>query len=135
MLPSLLSIIGDISTKDRLNLHKITNSILNISKQKSSIIYILFSISFIALLVGASRLEVENRFIDYFDKNTEIHQGMLEIDMYLGGTSTLDIIIKQPDLEELNVEFNDDLFEDDLFDDDNSNAFRFIGGMYTHWLS
>ena len=131
LLPSLLSIIGDISTKDRLNLHKITNSILNISKQKSSIIYILFSISFIALLVGASRLEVENRFIDYFDKNTEIHQGMLEIDMYLGGTSTLDIIIKQPDLEELNVEFNDDLFEDDLFDDDNSNASGYWWNVYT----
>ena len=131
LLPSLLSIIGDISTKDRLNLHKITNSILNISKQKSSIIYILFSISFIALLVGASRLEVENRFIDYFDKNTEIHQGMLEIDMYLGGTSTLDIIIKQPDLEELNVEFNDDLFEDDLFDDDSSNASGYWWNVYT----
>ena len=131
LLPSLLSIIGNIPTKDRLNLHKITNSILGFSKANTSTIYILFVLSFAALLFGASRLEVENRFIDYFDKNTEIHQGMLEIDTYLGGTSTLDIIIKEPDFEDLNIEFNDDLFEDDLFEDDGSNASGYWWNVYT----
>ena len=131
LLPSLLSIIGNIATKDRLNLHKITNSILGFSKENTSTIYIVFVLSFAALLFGASRLEVENRFIDYFDKNTEIHQGMLEIDTYLGGTSTLDIIIKEPDFEDLNIEFNDDLFEDDLFEDDGSNASGYWWNVYT----
>jgi predicted RND superfamily exporter protein len=131
LLPSLLSIIGNIPTKDRLNLHKITNSILDFSKANTSTIYIVFVLSFAALLFGASRLEVENRFIDYFDKNTEIHQGMLEIDTYLGGTSTLDIIIKEPDFEDLNIEFNDDLFEDDLFEDDGSNASGYWWNVYT----
>jgi len=42
---------------------------------------------------GISRLEVENRFIDYFDKSTEIYQGMLVIDESLGGTTTLDILL------------------------------------------
>ena len=56
-LPSLLSVIGNTSTKDRLNLHKITNSILEISKTRTSVIYILFSLSFIALIFGASKLE------------------------------------------------------------------------------
>ena len=131
LLPSLLSIIGNIPTKDRLNLHKITNSILGFSKANTSTIYLVFVLSFAALLFGASRLEVENRFIDYFDKNTEIHQGMLEIDTYLGGTSTLDIIIKEPDFEDLNIEFNDDLFEDDLFEDDGSNASGYWWNVYT----
>ena len=131
LLPSLLSIIGNIPTKDRLNLHKITNSILGFSKANTSTIYILFVLSFASLLFGASRLEVENRFIDYFDKNTEIHQGMLEIDTYLGGTSTLDIIIKEPDFEDLNIEFNDDLFEEDLFEDDGSNASGYWWNVYT----
>ena len=131
LLPSLLSIIGNIATKDRLNLHKITNSILGFSKENTSTIYVVFVLSFAALLFGASRLEVENRFIDYFDKNTEIHQGMLEIDTYLGGTSTLDIIIKEPDFEDLNIEFNDDLFEDDLFEDDGSNASGYWWNVYT----
>ena len=56
---------------------------------------------------------------------------MLEIDTYLGGTSTLDIIIKEPDFEDLNIEFNDDLFEDDLFEDDGSNASGYWWNVYT----
>src|SRR5690606_13005171 len=42
---------------------------------------------------GISRLEVENRFIDYFHEDSEIHQGMKVIDQNLGGTVTLDIIL------------------------------------------
>lgn len=42
---------------------------------------------------GISRLQVENRFIDYFHEDTEIHQGLSVIDNKLGGTTTLDIII------------------------------------------
>jgi len=51
-------------------------------------------------LVGISRLEVENCFIDYFKEKTEIHQGMKVIDQYLGGTTPLDIIV---DFEEPNA--------------------------------
>ncbi|WGO99207.1 MMPL family transporter [Saccharophagus degradans] len=42
---------------------------------------------------GISRLEVENRFIDYFKDTTEIYQGLSVIDNELGGTTTLEIII------------------------------------------
>ncbi len=42
---------------------------------------------------GISRLQVENRFIDYFKKDTEIYQGMLTIDRELGGTVPLDVIL------------------------------------------
>ena len=47
--------------------------------------------------VGISRLEVENRFIDYFSKSTEIYQGMELLDSQLGGTIPLDIILTPPD--------------------------------------
>lgn len=47
-------------------------------------------------LYGVTRLTVENRFIDYFQEDTEIFQGMLEIDRNLGGTTPLDIIIDAP---------------------------------------
>lgn len=50
----------------------------------------------IASLWGISRLTVENRFIDYFQKDTEIYQGMLQIDRKLGGTTPLDIVIDAP---------------------------------------
>lgn len=45
---------------------------------------------------GMSKLSVENRFINYFQKNTEIYQGMRMIDRKLGGTTPLDIIIDAP---------------------------------------
>ena len=42
---------------------------------------------------GISRLKVENSFIDYFSKKTEIYKGMKLIDDTLGGTAPLDILI------------------------------------------
>ena len=44
-------------------------------------------------VAGMSWLSVENRFIDYFKKDTEIYQGMVTIDRELGGTTPLDVII------------------------------------------
>lgn len=48
---------------------------------------VIFSIS------GATKLRVENSFIDYFKKNTQIYQGMKLIDQKLGGTTPLDVVI------------------------------------------
>ena len=44
-----------------------------------------------------SKLEVENSFINYFDKETEIYKGMKKIDDELGGTTPLNIILKFPE--------------------------------------
>ncbi len=44
-------------------------------------------------IIGILKLEVENCFIDYFHKDTEIHQGMKVIDQRLGGTTPLDVVI------------------------------------------
>lgn len=49
---------------------------------------------------GISQLEVENRFIDYFHKSTEIYKGMSVIDKNLGGTITLDIVLDAPKIDE-----------------------------------
>lgn len=81
---------------------------------------------------GVTRLQVENRFIDYFHKSTEIYQGMEIIDAQLGGTIPLEVIIdaekNQPViLAEANNELSaadavlaqefDDAFGDDFADD------------------
>ncbi|HMA85048.1 MAG TPA: MMPL family transporter [Desulfosalsimonadaceae bacterium] len=53
-------------------------------------------ISVLVLLVsgvGMSRLEVENSFVNYFKKSTEIYKGMKVIDQKLGGTTPLDVVI------------------------------------------
>lgn len=63
--------------------------------------------------VGVSWLSVENRFIDYFKADTEIHQGMTVIDQKLGGTTPLDVIVS---LEENDGEPQKDC--DPFVDDD-----------------
>jgi predicted RND superfamily exporter protein len=60
-------------------------------------------------VIGISRLKVENSFISYFSKDTEIHQGLKLIDEKLGGTIPMDVIIKfdDPDF----VDEDDELLE------------------------
>jgi predicted RND superfamily exporter protein len=60
--------------------------------------------------IGITKLKVENRFIDYFSKKTEIYQGMSLIDNKLGGTTPLDLIV---DYKMEPIAF--DAFEDDVF--------------------
>ena len=130
-LPSSISLIKKIKSKDYLSLHNITNSILLISKNNATLIYLTFGLVFCILLFGTTRLVVENRFIDYFDEETEIHQGMLEIDKNLGGTATLDIIIKEPQLSVSDDLIEDEFFDDNLFDDENSNASGYWWNVYS----
>jgi predicted RND superfamily exporter protein len=46
----------------------------------------------IIAFIGVSKLSVENSFINYFKKNTEIYQGLNFIDKELGGTVPLEIV-------------------------------------------
>ena len=105
----------------------------NIITHKRIILSISIFITFL-FLIGINNLKVENKFIDYFKKNTEIYQGMSELDEKLGGTATLDIVIFEPDYsvedeEGISDEF-DDLFDDDIFDDDNSESSGFWWNTY-----
>ena len=67
-------------------------------------------------LVGISKLQVENRFIDYFRADTEIYQGMQTIDTALGGTTPMDIILQTPTFAA--VEQTTGIDSDDDYDDD-----------------
>jgi predicted RND superfamily exporter protein len=70
---------------------------------------------------GISKLEVENRFIDYFRSDTEIYRGMETIDTALGGTTPLDIIIQAPVFDEPtmnNIEEFESTDDDYFLDDD-----------------
>lgn len=50
-------------------------------------------------LFGTTQLIVENSFINYFKKSTEIYQGMKKVDNELGGTTPLEIVLKFPKIE------------------------------------
>ena len=69
-------------------------------------------------------LEVENSFINYFNKKTEIYKGMKLIDDKLGGTTPLDVIVKFGETEKSNDNDEDD-FEDWGDDDQNVEKYWF----------
>lgn len=43
---------------------------------------------------GATRIEVENKFIDYFWPSSEVYRGLERIDVRMGGTTPLDIVLQ-----------------------------------------
>ena len=70
------------------------------------------SIILILSIYGLTKLKVENSFINYFDKKTEIYQGMKLIDEKLGGTTPLEIILKFKDSDSKSNKNDDDFFQD-----------------------
>ena len=69
------------------------------------------TIVLILSIYGMTRLKVENSFINYFDKKTEIYQGMKLIDEKLGGTTPLEIILKFKDSDKKSNKNDDDFFQ------------------------
>ena len=83
-------------SKNRDALSKIILAGAQKATKKSTIVSVSFMWVAAIAVYGLFNLSVENRFIDYFKPDTEIYQGMLEIDQKLGGTTPLDIIIDAP---------------------------------------
>ncbi len=73
--------------------------------------------------IGITKLKVENRFIDYFSKSTEIFQGMSLIDSKLGGTTPLDLIVDFKKEPLAPVESEEDVFADADADEDTPRWF------------
>ena len=91
---------------------KITSFLGLISINNKNIIFGLTGVVIILSVIGISKLEVENSFINYFNKNTEIYKGMKLIDEELGGTTPLEVILKFPNVESEKKTTEDDEFED-----------------------
>lgn len=131
-LPAALMAINTGKTKDFIDVKSYLNSIAKFTKGNNLFLLASYAIMLSIFLFGMSKLLVENRFIDYFDESTEIYQGMLLLDEELGGTATLDIIIKEPALEiDDSIYIDDDLFGDDLFEDDESEASGYWWNIYS----
>ncbi len=111
LLPTLINFVPkeNISLKKYKD-SKITNFFAKISRNNQKIIFTLSGIIILLSIIGISRLEVENSFINYFSKKTEIYKGMKLIDEKLGGTTPLEVILKFPKEEKSTSE--DDEFED-----------------------
>jgi len=112
LLPTLLSFMSnnDINIKQDSD-SKITSFFGKISINNKSSIFIITGLVIILSFIGISRLEVENSFINYFNKNTEIYKGMKLIDEKLGGTTPLEVILSFAKNTEIETS-EDDEFED-----------------------
>ena len=114
---------------------EITQILSNIVQKHYVAIFILSAIVIIFSVSGASKLIVENSFINYFKKSTEIYKGMSLIDNKLGGTTPLDVTIDLiEDIEEKESKNNSikeeefdmlDEFEDEFQNDENNNQYWF----------
>ena len=119
LLPSILNILSQNKTnfKDEKK-SKITSFLSIVSQKNTKTIFSSAIIVILISIIGISKLEVENSFINYFDKETEIYKGMKLIDDELGGTTPLDVIVKFPSNDEKDEEDNDfDSWDDEEKDD------------------
>jgi len=122
LLPSILNIL----TKENKNFReeqksKITFFLGQVAQKNTKTIFSSALVVIILSIIGISKLEVENSFINYFDKKTEIYKGMKLIDGKLGGTTPLDIIVKFPSNEK--SEESDDDF--DSWDDEEKDEAKY----------
>jgi len=124
LLPAILNLIPN-STAAYKNegKSKITTLLSKVAQRNTKSIFASTILIIVISIVGISKLEVENSFINYFDKETEIYKGMKLIDEKLGGTTPLSVIIEFPSKETTDDE--DDEFEswDDEEGDDSKYWF------------
>jgi len=127
LLPTLLNFVStkNISIKKEQE-SKITTFLGSISLNNKNSIFGITGIVIILSIIGISKLEVENSFINYFNKDTEIYKGMKLIDEELGGTTPLEIILKFPVTEKKESSTEDDEFDDwDNEEDTNDDKYWF----------
>ncbi len=96
---------------------RLTNAIAVFALGHRGAILTVFAVLIVYSIVGILQLRVDNRFIDYFKKTTEIYRGLSVIDTQLGGTTPLSIIIEADPkfyeyLKELEAEKEEEPFKD-----------------------
>ena len=98
LLPSLINILSSENEIDVKDTEKsfITSVLGSFTKNNKILIFGSTLLVVVFSIIGIFKLEVENSFINYFDKETEIYKGMKKIDDDLGGTTPLNVILKFP---------------------------------------
>ncbi|MDC0193125.1 MMPL family transporter [Pelagibacteraceae bacterium] len=121
----LFILLFSVNTNNKINRTVLKiNFISLVSNHYKKIIVSSFFL-FIISIYGGFNLGVENSFVNYFKKNTEIYKGMKLIDEELGGTTPLDIVLTFNTSDEIFISIDeeeeiidDSEFEDEFLDED-----------------
>ena len=121
LLPTLLNFapVKNVSIKENEG-SKVTLFLKNLTLKYQKPIFVISILIIMFSFLGISKLQVENSFINYFSKKTEIYKGMKLIDEELGGTTPLEIILKFPETKKETTK-EDDEFEDWEEENDKDN--------------
>ena len=93
-------------------------------------IYLSVILALVFAFTGASKLIIENSFIDYFKKDTQIYKSMRVIDQELGGTTPLDIIVTFKE-DTTTATDEEDEFADEFADEANAEQYWFTPDKLT----
>ena len=120
LFPAILVLLkksGSIVNEERQ--FAITSTLASITESHGRKVILLSVLFAVISIIGISKLRVENSFINYFSKNTEIYQGMQLIDEKLGGTNPLEIILNFGSLREDSTADDDsaEMGDDDPFEE------------------
>ncbi len=96
----------------------LTNLFQKIAIEHSTSVLVFSAAIVLPALYGASLVNYDNRFSDYFDEDTQIHRGMAHIDQHLGGTLPLDVYIRFEQFDEAGG--NDEYFG---FDEETEDSY------------
>ena len=121
LLPTLLNLFNyrEVEVEEK-SFSSFTHLLSKFSLKNPKLITLLSALLIILSVFGISKLKVENSFINYFSKDTEIYKGMKLIDEKLGGTTPLNVILKFDSDEAANINDGEDEFED--WDEESSQS-------------
>ena len=114
LFPSLLMLTNKAPSKSSSGLNsflQLTTLLGKLTENNQKAITTVCLLLLIFGILGINRLQVENSFVSYFDKDTDIYKGLSLIDRELGGTTPLEIILT---FKEDSDSLDDDFMEDGL---------------------
>lgn len=113
LFPTTLLIIGPAQASNTIEKPIIlTNWFEHLSVNRTGWVLAISAVLALPAIYGTTLITFDNRFIDYFHEDTNIHQGMTHIDEHLGGTLPLDVYLRFEQYDDGGGDFFDD-FEDE----------------------
>jgi predicted RND superfamily exporter protein len=136
ILPAGLMLLPRIRSESQPRHRPLTHYFARVTDHHGTAVLAVSAALLVLAAVGISRLQVENRFIDYFHEKTEIYQGMVVIDRELGGTIPLDILLTAPEPTSADETGSEDPFAGAFGESTGDDPFATTAGPQTgYWYS